>query len=101
MDLTAPRLSVPPAVRVTHGKTAKIACTVKDAFSPTVRVGAAVADRAGRTVATLPLRTLKRGTSSTLAWRPKRRGTYTVSFRAVDRGGNRLAAPAVTTLKVR
>jgi flagellar hook assembly protein FlgD len=101
VDTTAPRLTAPVTVRVAAGKTAKIAYTVKDAFSPTVKVGAIVTNSAGKTVATLSLGWVKRGASHTCAWKPKRRGAYTVTFRAKDLGGNHLAAPVVTTLKAR
>jgi flagellar hook assembly protein FlgD len=101
VDLAAPRLSAPKAARVAYGTTAKVAYTIKDPFSPTVRVGAVVADRAGKTVATLALRSVKQGATHRIAWKPRRRGTYALTFRAVDLGGNRLSAPVRTTLRVR
>jgi flagellar hook assembly protein FlgD len=101
VDLMAPRLTAPPAARVAYGKTAKLAYTVKDADSPSVKVGVTVTGSAGKTVATLAPGWVKRNVSHTCAWRPRKRGTYTLTFRASDLGGNRLATPVVTTLKVR
>jgi flagellar hook assembly protein FlgD len=101
VDLTAPRLTAPVTARVVRGRTAKLAFTVKDAYSPSVKVGAIVTNSTGKTVATLALGWVKRNVANTCAWKPRRRGTYTVTFRATDLGGNRLAAPVVTTLRVR
>ncbi len=101
MDLTAPRLTAPLTARVAYGKTAKLPYTVKDAYSPTVKVGVTVTGPAGKTVATLALGWVKRNVAQTCAWKPRKRGTYTLTFRARDLGGNRLVAPVVTTLRVR
>jgi len=101
VDLTAPRVTAPPTARVAYGKRAKVAYTVKDAYSPSVKIGVTVTGSAGKTVATLALGWVKRNVARTCAWRPRKRGTYKLTFRATDLGGNRLAAPVVTTLKVR
>jgi flagellar hook assembly protein FlgD len=101
VDLAAPRVTAPLTVRVAYRKTAKIAYTVKDAFSPTVKVGARVTNATGRVVATLALGWVKQGVAQTCVWKPRRRGAYTVTFRAMDLGGNKLAAPVATTVKVR
>jgi flagellar hook assembly protein FlgD len=101
VDLAAPRLTAPPTARVAYGKTAKLAYTVKDAYSPSVKVGVTVTGSAGKTVATLALGWVKRNVAHTCVWRPRKRGTYTLTFKASDLGGNRLVAPVVTTLKVR
>ncbi len=101
VDLAAPRITAPLTVRVAYRKTAKIAYTVKDAFSPTVKMGATVTSATGRVVATLALGWVKQGAAQTCVWKPRRRGAYAVTFRAMDLGGNKLAAPVVTTVKVR
>jgi flagellar hook assembly protein FlgD len=101
VDLTPPRLTAPLTARVAYGRKAKLAYTVKDAYSPSVKVGVTVANAAGKTVATLALGWVKRGVVHTCVWKPRKRGTYTLAFRAIDRGGNRLATPVVTTLRVR
>ena len=101
VDLAAPRVTAPLTVRVAYRKTAKIPYTVKDAFSPSVKVGATVTNATGKVIATLALGWVKQGAAQTCAWKPRRRGTYTVTFRAMDLGGNKLAAPVATTVKVR
>ena len=97
----APRLTAPATASVRYGRTAKIAYTVRDAFSPKVKVSATVTDAEGRTVATLALGWVKQGVAHVCAWKPRARRTYTVTFKALDLGGNRQAAPAVTSLRVR
>lgn len=101
VDLTAPRISAPLVVRVRYRRTAKVTYTVKDAYSPTVKVSALVTDAAGKTVAKLSPGWVKRGVTQTCSWKPRRRGVYTVTFRARDLGGNRLATPVATAVKVR
>ncbi len=101
VDLAPPRLTAPATASVRYGRTAKIAYTVRDAFSPKVKVSATVTDARGRTVATLALGWVKQGVGHVCAWKPRARKTYTVTFKALDLGGNRQAAPAVTSLRVR
>ncbi len=101
VDLAAPRITAPLTRRVAYGKTARIAYVVRDAFSPSVKVGATVTSATGKVVATLALGWVKRSATHTCAWKPKRRGAYKVTFTAVDLGGNRQAAPVTTTVKVR
>ena len=96
VDLTAPRLTASATASVRYGKTAKLTYTVRDAYSPVVKVSATVTDAKGRTVATLALGWVKRGVSHICAWKPRVRRTYTVTFKAVDLGGNHQAAAAVT-----
>ena len=101
VDLVAPRLAVPASVRVLRRKTAKISCTPKDAYSPMVKVGAIVRNSAGTVVATINLGWVKAGGAHVCAWKPRRRGVYSVMFKAIDLGGNRMTTPAVTAVKVR
>ena len=84
-----------------YRKTAKLAFTVKDAFSPLVKVTATITNAKGVVMATVPCGWVKQGVAQTCAWRPKARRTYTVTFRAIDLGGNRQASAAVTSLRVR
>jgi flagellar hook assembly protein FlgD len=101
VDLVAPRLTVPATVRVARRKTAKILYTPKDVYSPNVKVGATVTTAAGKVLATYNFGWVKQGAPQVFAWRPRKRGKYSVTFKAVDLGGNRLAAPVVTTVKAR
>ena len=66
-----------------------------------VKVGATVTNASGAVVASLNLGWVKQGAAHVCAWRPRARGSYTVTFKAIDLGGNRLATPVVTTVKVR
>jgi flagellar hook assembly protein FlgD len=101
VDLTPPRVTAASTASVRYRKTAKLAYTVRDAYSPNVKVSATITDAKGRVVAKLALGWVKQGASHILAWKPKARRTYTVTFRALDQGGNREAKPAVTKLRVR
>ncbi len=101
VDLTAPRLTVPAAASVKTGKTVTLSYTVRDAFSPTVKVMAGVTDAAGVQLASLPLGWVKQGAAATCAWRAPAPGAYTLTFTAVDRAGNPQKAPGVTVLTVR
>jgi flagellar hook assembly protein FlgD len=101
VDLAPPRVTAPATASVRYGRTAKIAYTVRDAFSPKVKVSATITDARGRTVASLALGWVKQGVAQVCAWKPRARRTYTVTFKARDLGGNRQATPAVTSLRVR
>ena len=101
VDRFSPRLTVPASASTTLGKSAKIAYSVRDQYSPTVRVTVAVSDAAGGAVATVDCGWVKQGTPATCSWKPPARGTYTLTFHAVDRGGNAESSAGVTLLKVR
>ena len=101
VDRSRPRLSSPATATARYGTTAKLAYTVRDAFSPRVKVSAEVTNAAGKTVATIACGWVTRGVSHTCSWKPRARGTYTVTFRATDLGGNRQASEAKTVLRVR
>jgi len=101
VDLAAPRLSAPAKVSVRYRKTARLTFTARDAFSPMVKVSAAVTNAKGRVVTTLAGGWVKQGVGHAWSWRPRARGTYAVTFQATDLGGNHQASPAVTTLRVR
>jgi len=101
VDRFAPRFKVPAAASSTMGKTAKVAYSVRDPYSSTVKVTVTVSDEAGGAVATVECGWVKQGTSASCAWKPPARGTYTLTFRARDRGGNAEGSAGVTILKVR
>jgi flagellar hook assembly protein FlgD len=99
VDRFAPRLTVPATASATFGRTAKVAYSVRDPFSATVKVTVMVSDAAGAAVATVDRGWFKPG-KTTCSWKPPARGTYTLTFHAVDRGGNAEGSAGVTILKV-
>jgi len=99
VDRFAPRFTVPASASATFGRTAKVAYSVRDPFSATVKVTVMVSDEAGAAVATVDCGWFKPG-KATCAWKPPARGTYTLTFHAVDRGGNAEGSAGVTILKV-
>jgi len=101
VDRFAPRFTVPATGSSTFGKTAKVAFSVRDPYSPTVKVTVTVSDAAGGAVATVECGWVTQGKTTTCSWKPPARGTYTLTFRAVDRGGNPEGSAGVTILKVR
>ena len=101
VDLTAPKLAAPARASVAYRKTAKLAFTVRDAFSAVVKVSATITNAKGVVVATVPCGWVKQGVAQSCVWKPRARRTYTVTFRAMDLGGNRQTSPAVTSLRVR
>ncbi len=101
VDLTRPRLTAPATATALYGATAKIGYTVRDAFSPRVKVNGVVTNAKGVIVATIACGWVRQGVSHVCAWKPKARGAYTVTLRATDLGGNRQAAEARTSLTVR
>jgi flagellar hook assembly protein FlgD len=100
VDLAVPKVVAPATASVAYGKTARIGFTVRDAYSPTVKVSVGVTDAAGGAIATVALGWVKRNLAQTCSWKPPARGTYTLTFRAKDQGGNRQTT-VVTVLKVR
>jgi flagellar hook assembly protein FlgD len=101
VDRFRPRFTVPATASATLGKTARVAFSVRDAYSPTVKVTVAVSDTAGAAVATVDCGWVKQGTALTCSWKPPARGTYTLTFHAVDRGGNAEGAARAVVLEVR
>jgi flagellar hook assembly protein FlgD len=101
VDLAAPKVTAPATASVAYRKTANLAFTVRDVFSPVVNVSATITNAKGVVVATVPCGWVKRGVSHTCAWKPRARRIYTVTFRAMDLGGNHEAAAAITALRVR
>jgi hypothetical protein len=72
---------------------------VTDLLGDQVEVSYAISDAAGVTVAAASLGWVPVGVVSWM-WKPSGPGVYSVSYSAVDRGGNREQAPAVTLLTV-
>ena len=101
VDRFRPRITVPATASANLGRTAQVAFSVRDPYSPTVNVTVAVSDAAGGAVATVECGWVKRGTPVTCSWKPPARATYTLTFHAVDRGGNREGSAGVTILEVR
>ena len=101
VDLAAPKVTAPPTATVAYRKTAKLAYVARDAFSALVKVSATVTNARGRVVATVPCGWVKQGVRHTCSWKPRARRRYTVTFRAMDLGGNRQTTTAVTSLRVR
>ena len=101
VDRFAPRFTVPATASTTFGKTAKVAYSVRDPHSSTVKVTVTVSDAAGAAVATVDCGWVAQGKSTTCSWKPPAQGTYTLTFHAVDRGGNPEGSAGVTILTVR
>ena len=101
VDRYAPRFTAPAAASVTFGKTAKVAYSVRDPYSSTVKVTVSVSTAAGGAVATVDCGWVVQGKAATCSWKPPARGTYALTFHAVDRGGNPEGSAGVTILKVR
>ena len=100
-DRFAPRFTAPANASSVYGKTAKVAYSVRDPYSPTVKVTVTVSRAAGGAVATVDCGWVDQGKTTTCSWKPPARGTYTLTFHAVDRGGNPEGSAGVTILKVR
>ncbi len=101
VDLSAPKLSAPATASVRYRKTARLTFTARDSFSPVVKVTATVTTAKGRVLATLACGWVKQGVGQACSWKPKAKARYTVTFRAVDQGGNHQASAAITALRVR
>jgi hypothetical protein len=101
VDRYRPRISAPERASATYGRTARISYTVRDPYSPKVKVWAVVKDAQGATLATVACGWVAQGKAQTCAWRPPAKGVYALAFNAVDRGGNRQSAVPTTVLTVR
>jgi len=100
VDRYAPRLTVPGTASVALGQTAGITYSVRDPYSAKVKVTASIADANGVAAGTVACGWVPQGKSARCAWKPPARGSYTLTFTAVDRGGNAQSATEVTTLTV-
>jgi len=100
-DLTAPRITAARTSSTRRRVAAKVPYRVKDADSDRIKVNVTVKDAKARVVAKISCGWISEGDRHVCKWVPKRKGVYRMVFRAVDRGGNPMAAVARTKLKVR
>jgi flagellar hook assembly protein FlgD len=101
LDLSRPKISAGSAKTTSAGAATKLSLKVTDAFSATADVTWTVTDSRGRRVASAHPGRLTTGKTLTVTWKPKARGSYTVTFRATDLAGNREETPARTSVTVR
>jgi len=101
VDLAAPKVTAPATASVAYRRKARLAYVARDAFSALVKVSATITNARGRVVATVSCGWVKQGVRHACAWKPRARGRYTVTFRAMDLGGNRQKTTAITSLRVR
>ena len=72
-----------------------------DPFSARADVSYTITDAKGRRVTSGRPGWQSTGRSLSITWKPASRGAYTVTYRAVDLGGNHEAAAARTVVTVR
>jgi hypothetical protein len=101
VDLYRPRLFAPSGKVAAAGATTRLSVKATDPFSANVNVSYAVTDARGRRVASGHPGWRPTGKSLTITWKPTSRGAFTVTYRAVDLGGNHEASAARTTITVR
>jgi len=101
VDRVPPRLAAPVTLTVARGKSVRAHYVARDRYSPTVGVTVTVAGSRLATPVKLRLGWVKQGVGHVVLWKPPARGTYTMTFAAVDQGGNRQGAAPVTGVKVR
>ncbi len=101
VDRFTPRFTVPATASAAVGKTAKVSYSVRDPYSPAVKVTVTVSDGAGSVAATVECGWVTQGKTTTFSWAPPAQGAYTLTFHAVDRGGNAEGSAGVTVLEVR
>jgi flagellar hook assembly protein FlgD len=101
VDLYRPRLYAATGKATTAGTGTKLSYKAVDPFSAKVDVSYAITDAKGRRVASGHPGWQPTGQSLVTTWKPASRGVYTVTYSAVDLGGNHEAATARTTVTVR
>jgi flagellar hook assembly protein FlgD len=101
VDLVAPRLYATRGLAVALGGSARMSYKAIDPLSKKADVSFVVTDSKGRRVATRRLGLTATNRASGATWKPASRGTFTVTWHAVDLGGNVEAAPAHTVVTVR
>ncbi len=101
VDLYRPRLYAAGGRTTSVGTATKLGFKVTDPFSAKADVRYTITDAKGRRVASGHPGWRPTGSALSISWRPPARGVYTVSYRAVDLGGNREAATARTVVTVR
>lgn len=101
VDLYRPRLYAAARKATPAGARTRLSYKARDPFSARVDVRYAITDAGGRRVASGHPGRKPTGRSLSIIWRPASRGVYTVTYRAVDLGGNHEASVARTTVTVR
>ncbi len=101
VDLYRPRLYAAGGRTTSVGTATKLGFKVTDPFSAKADVRYTITDAKGRRVASGHPGWRPTGGALSITWRPRSRGAYTVSYRAIDLGGNREVATARTVVTVR
>ena len=92
VDLYRPRLYATPGKAISAGTSTRVSVKAADPFSAKVDVSYAITDAGGRRVASGHPGWQLTGQALTITWKPASRGVYTVTYRAVDLGGNHEAS---------
>jgi flagellar hook assembly protein FlgD len=101
VDRAAPRLTAPAKLTVAHGARVKVHYVVRDKYSPTVSVTVVVKGTKMAAPVKLRLGWVKQGAGHVASWKPPAHESYTLTFSAVDQGGNTLSAAVITAVRVR
>ncbi len=101
VDLYRPRIYAPKAKTARRGTTTRLGFKARDPYSAKVDVRYVVTDAKGRRVASGHPGWLRAGKGLSALWKPRSRGVFTVTWRAIDRGGNREASRTRTIVTVR
>ncbi len=101
VDLYRPRLYASGGKTTSVGASTKLSFKVTDPFSAKADVRYSITDAKGRRVASGHPGWRPTGSALSISWRPLSRGVYSVSYRAVDQGGNHEAVAGRTVVTVR
>jgi hypothetical protein len=101
VDLYRPRLYAAAGKTTSVGTATKLTLKAADPFSANVDMRYVVTDARGRRVAAGHPGWEPAGKSLSVSWKPASRGVFTVTYRAVDLGGNHEASVARTIVTVR
>ncbi len=101
VDLYRPKLYAPPGKSTSVRTATKLGFKAADPFSAKVDVSYVVTNAKGRRVASGHPGWQPTGRGLSIKWRPASRGVFTVTYRAVDLGGNHQSGVGRTIVKVR
>ena len=101
VDLYRPKLYAAAGKTTSVGTATRLTFKVSDPYSSKADVRFVVTDAKGRTVASGHPGWRPTGESFPISWTPRSRGVFTVTYRAIDLGGNHEASPARTVVTVR
>lgn len=101
LDLYRPRIFAAKGKATSVGTRTRIGYKTVDPFSTKVDVSYVIRDAQGRRVASGHPGRQRVGAKLSIAWRPRAKGRYSVTLRAVDLAGNHEASVAVTPVRVR